>query len=74
MVKKTIYDLASPCYSLVLTSPQTALSVAHARKEMVRLTLSAGEVKVTGLKSSQFFSPFVIIPTGLLALVSLSTC
>lgn len=45
VVKKSIHDLASPCYSLVLTSPQTALTVAHARKEMVKLTL-VGEDKV----------------------------
>ena len=44
-VKKAIHQLAAPCYSLVLTSPQTALSVAHARKEMVKLALT-GEGKV----------------------------
>ena len=31
---------------MVLTSPQTALSVAHARKEMVKLALT-GEGKVS---------------------------
>lgn len=41
MVKKVVHLLASPCYSVVLTSPQTALTVAHARKEMVKLTLAA---------------------------------
>ncbi|PFX29198.1 cilia- and flagella-associated protein 43-like [Stylophora pistillata] len=41
MVKKVVHQLASPCYSVVLTSPQTALTVAHARKEMVKLTLAA---------------------------------
>ena len=45
-VKKAIHQLAAPCYSLVLTSPQTALSVAHARKEMVKLALT-GEGKVS---------------------------
>jgi len=43
-VKKCIHQLASPCYSVVLTSPQTAFSVAHARKEMIKLTLT-GEDK-----------------------------
>lgn len=46
VVKKSIHQLAAPCYSVVLTSPQVALSVAHARKEMVKLTLT-GEDKVT---------------------------
>ncbi|KAJ7376946.1 Cilia- and flagella-associated protein 43 [Desmophyllum pertusum] len=32
VVKKAIHQLAAPCYSVVLTSPQTALTVAHARK------------------------------------------
>lgn len=45
-VKKVNHQLAAPCYSLVLTSPQTALSVAHARKEMVKLALT-GEGKVS---------------------------
>lgn len=45
-VKKAIHQLAAPCYSLVLTSPQTVLSVAHARKEMVKLALT-GEGKVS---------------------------
>ena len=52
VVKKSIHDLASPCYSLVLTSLQTALTVAHARKEMVKLTLT-GEDKVA-LRVSPF--------------------
>ena len=46
MVKKSIRQLAVPCYSIVLTSLQTVLLVAHARKEMVKLTLT-GEDKVT---------------------------
>lgn len=46
VVKKTIHDLASPCYSVVLTSPQTALTVAHARKEMVKLTLTGEDKSV----------------------------
>ena len=60
MVKKSIHDLASPCYSLVLTSPQTALTVAHARKEMVKLTLN-GEDKVaySGENFKTFFFLFV---------------
>ncbi|XP_068708688.1 cilia- and flagella-associated protein 43-like [Montipora foliosa] len=44
MVKKSIRQLAVPCYSIVLTSLQTVLLVAHARKEMVKLTLT-GEDK-----------------------------
>ena len=53
MVKKVVYLLASPCYSVVLTSPQTALTVAHARKEIVKLTLAA-EGKVIAMKTFQF--------------------
>ena len=52
MVKKVVHQLASPCYSVVLTSPQTALTVAHARKEMVKLTLAAeGKVTVKAIQS-----------------------
>lgn len=53
MVKKVVHLLASPCYSVVLTSPQTALTVAHARKEIVKLTLAA-EGKVIAMKTFQF--------------------
>lgn len=45
VVKKFIYQLAIPCYSVILTTPQTAISVAHARKKMVKLALT-GEEKV----------------------------
>ena len=56
MVKKVVHLLASPCYSVVLTSPQTALTVAHARKEIVKLTLAA-EGKVIAMKTYQFLLP-----------------
>ena len=62
MVKKAVHQLVSPCYSVVLTSPQTALTVAHPRKEMVKLTLG-GEDKVTGLEEfSVSFANFVHRP------------
>ena len=58
VVKKAIHDLASPCYSLVLTSPQTALTVAHARKEMVKLTLTGEDKVAQGWKLQVFLLSF----------------
>ena len=45
VVKKCIYQLAIPCYSVILSTPQTAISLAHAKKVMVKLALT-GEEKV----------------------------
>ena len=58
VVKKAIHQLAAPCYSVVLTSPQTALTVAHARKDMVKFTLTGEDKVITGLASVQLVSPF----------------
>ena len=44
-MKKCIYQLAIPCYSVILSTPQTAISLAHAKKVMVKLALT-GEEKV----------------------------
>ena len=86
VVKKSIHQLSAPCYSVVLTSPQTALSLAHARKEMVRLTLTV-EDKVVALSNHNTCAKecgstfkrinvlpkyFGIIPTCLICLIWLS--
>lgn len=43
VVKKCIYQLAIPCYSVILSTPQTAISLAHAKKVMVKLALTGEE-------------------------------
>lgn len=70
VVKKCIHDLASPCYSLVLTSPQTALTVAHARKEMVKLTLTGEDKVAHSVENVKAF--FFLFVTILVCLSSLS--
>lgn len=70
VVKKCIHDLASPCYSLVLTSPQTALTVAHARKEMVKLTLTGEDKVAHRIENVKAF--FFLFVTILVCLSSLS--
>lgn len=73
VVKKTIHDLASPCYSVVLTSPQTALTVAHARKEMVKLALT-GEDKVAHMVENFKASIFLFLTTHVLLCLSSLKC
>lgn len=46
VVKKCIYQLAIPCYSVILTTPQTAISLAHAKKVIVKLALIGEKVIV----------------------------
>ena len=47
-VKRKVYVLSSPSYGLILTSPQTAFTLAHQRKELAKMTLPA-EAEVQSL-------------------------
>lgn len=51
VVKKCIYQLAIPGYSVILSTPQTAISLAHAKKVMIKLALT-GEEKVIVMNCS----------------------